>query len=307
MGFKKVLFYVFAFFASFLFFVYISFPYTVLKEAAVNKIASTTGLQLGIAKLSPVLPLGFDFKDVQVKLPSGDAGIELKEVDVRIKVLSLLMGDLAIGAQLLSSGGGSLEIDLAFGIFDLLSGEALPSHIELDAQKFKLGHITKFGLAKAQEALKRDAIISDLLSKFSITGDLSGMFSIALNKNDIKSSRGKIDLKITSGKLAIDPSMNVSDQNFIKALIRASLSGGALKIDPDSGFHTNGLRLDFKGQIGLKKELENSVMDLSLSVKLLEELKGQFGYFIDNGLGGTGGAFDAQIRGTVGHPNFVTL
>lgn len=65
--------------------------------------------------------------------------------------------------------------------------------------------------------------------------------------------------------------------------------------------------MDFDGTITLKKLLSSSSLDINISVKLLEELKDQFGFMVDSGLGGTGGAFKAQVRGTLSHPNFVTL
>lgn len=307
MAIKKAIFYVFLFCFSFVFFVYISFPYAVLKEAVVNKLSTSTGLYLSINKLKPIIPLGFDFEGVEVRPASGDSGIDLKRVEIRVGLMALLWGSLGVDLRLSSKEKGQLDLVMDFGLFDLLDGHVLPSNIALDSRAFKIGHLMKYAMAQAKESLKSQAIVADLIGKFGVRGDLDGQLNLKLNEADMRASQGSVNLMINNGLLTIDESMNMSDQQFKKALIKANLQAGKLLIDKTSGFHTQGLVVDFDGVILLKKIMGSSSLDISIAVKLLEELKDQFGFMVDSGLGGTGGAFKAQIRGTLSHPNFVTL
>ncbi len=307
MRFRKILLYIFLFLASFVFFVYISFPYTVFKEVLVAKLSQNLGVQIKIKTLSPDLPLGFELTNIEVLQPSGQPGIDLERADIRVSILPLLIGKLTTHLDLESRGKGTFELTVSWNIFNFFSGVTLPTETAIQAKKFKIGHIMKFAAAQGKEALKSQAILADFISKFGMEGNLNGSVKLDLDSSDVSKSSGDINLSVLDGILSIDPSFNLGDQNFEKALIKANLSKGSLVLDDQTGFHTQGMKIDLKGKIALKKNLDDSTLDLSLGVMLLQGLKDQLGFVIDTALHGSNGAFKAQIRGTVAHPNFVTI
>jgi type II secretion system protein N len=304
---KRLLFYSFLFVFSFVLFIYVSFPYTILKEAVITQVMRQTGLDLRVHSLGPKLPLGFEVEKVQVNLPSGDKGIELKSATVRISVLSLVIGNLTATVDLESVDEGTLDAKVSFSILDIIGGQFIPSYVGLEAEGFAIGHLARFGLAQGQEAMKSQALVADLLGKFGVNGKLHGTLELDLNPSNPKSSKGMVNLQIKKGVLKIDKSLGMADQKFEKALLKAKLSQGQLKINDRSGFHTQGLKIDLMGGVTMKNRLEKSSLNVDLKIRLDKDLKEQYGFVIDTALGGSGGALKCQIRGTITHPNVITL
>ena len=159
----------------------------------------------------------------------------------------------------------------------------------------------------AGDSLKSQPMVADLVSKFNVQGYLSGKMFIRLNSANVSRSEGSVNLQLKKATLLIDQSLGMADQQFEKALVKASFKSGKLTVDKRSGFHTQELKIDLNGSVGIKKKLHASSLNLSLNVKLEKGLKEQYGYVIDNMLGGNGGLLKYQIKGTVSKPNFVTL
>lgn len=307
MNFKRFVFYSVLFVFSFILFFYISFPYTMLKEAALSEAMKQTGYDIRVRSMKPKLPLGFELEGIQVNLPSGEKGIELKAASINIGVLQLFLLKAALFVELDGLNKGHLDSQVSFAILSAINGHFIPSFIKLDSDNFPIGHLARFGMAQGQMALKDQALLADLISKFGVNGRLFGGLELNLDSSNPKASKGKMDLQIKQGVLKIDRSLGMADQNFEKALLNARLRNGRLKFDDRSGFHTQGLKIDVSGAMTLKNQLDKSSMNVDLKVRLDKDLKDQYGFVIDTALGGSGGSLKCQIRGTLGHPNVVTL
>ena len=288
-------------------FLYISFPYTILKEAAITQIAKQTGFDVRIHSLGPKLPLGFELEKVEVALPTGQKGIELESAVVRLSVLSLFVANATIDLELESKDGGTLESEVSISLIDALSGQVMPHYAYLSADGFALGHLIRFGIQKGKEALKGQALVADLLGNFGAKGALHGELELSLDTGKPTASSGSVDLSIKKGLLMIDPSLGMADQKFEKALVKAQLKGGKLKIDNRSGFHTQGLKIDVFGAVAMKNRIDKSSLNIDVKIELDKGLKEQFGFIIDTALGGSNGQLKCQIRGTMAHPNVITL
>lgn len=296
------------FFLSFFFFVYLTFPYTILKEAVTARVARETGLDIRIDEFGPVLPVGFEARKVSIGSMAGGPTIQVQNAEVRLSLLNLLIGRIGVSVDLETKGGGTLDLYGRIGLMQLLLDKNfMPSRVELEAESFPIGPIVGFMLAKQANSPDTNPMISGLLTQIGLDGNLAGAVDLDIDPSNLADSNGKIDLQLKDSKLTIsDPSLNLADQTFKKAIIKANVGGGTFKIADASGFHTQEMLIDLGGQVGLKNQLERSVMDLQMSLKLEEGLKDQFGFVLDMA-GGSGGAVKFEVKGTVGNPNVVTM
>lgn len=296
------------FLVSLLFFVYLTFPYSVLKEALTAKIAKETGLDVRIEELEPALPLGFEAKNIRVAAIAGGPAMHLQSAEIKISLLNLLIGRLGINADLESKNGGTLYVGARLGLFALIFDQNfIPRRVMVEADKFAVGSIVSFLLSKAATSPTANPMFTGILTQIGLDGNLHGEVDLDINTSNLAQSSGFIDLQLKDAKLRIDdPSLNLADQNFSKALVKAELNNGAMKINKNSGFHTQELVVDLGGNMSLKPQLDRSTMDVDVSLKLDEGLKEQFGFLLDMA-GGSGGAVKYQVKGTLGAPNVVTI
>ncbi len=296
------------FLVSLLFFIYLTFPYSVLKEALTAKIAKETGLDIRIEELEPALPLGFEAKNVKVAAVAGGPAMQIQTAQVKISLLNLLIARLGINVDLESKNGGSLYVGARLGLFGLIFDQNfIPRKVMIEADRFAIGSIVSFLLSKAATSPTANPMFTGILTQIGLDGNLQGEVDLDIDTNNFAQSSGFVNLQLKDARLRIDdPSLNLADQNFKKALVKADLSNGALKINKNSGFHTQELVVDLGGDMNLKPQLDKSTMDVEVSLKLDEGLKEQFGFVLDMA-GGSGGAVKYQVKGTLGAPNVVTM
>lgn len=304
---KKAVAYTILFILSFLFFVYTTFPYTIAKEALVNKISKATSLQISVRDLGPILPLGFSLGNVEVKVAGEEKGIEIEKLDVAMTLWKLLLLQLAVDIEMEDKNGGVFDLSGAMGIIDLIGGSFFPKAIELKAEQFDIGPFATFGLGKGKEAMRHQAMVADLIEKFGVSGLLTGNVDLALDASNIANSKGEVHLNLKKGVLKIDPSLGMADQAFEKALVKAQLKSGRLTIDGRSGIKSQGLLLDIGGGINLRQNPMQSLLNMTMTVKLDRGLKDQFGFVIDSALGGRNGTLNYKISGALGQPIFSKL
>jgi type II secretion system protein N len=296
--------YVVFFFISLLFFVYITFPYGVLKETLRNQISAASNFDVRINSLSPRLLIGMNAQGVDIRPKGSEAVLSFKNVSVSINPFSLLLGRIGIGLKVEEQTGGKLDIGLGLGIFSLISGNPLPSSINVQASSFSLDNLGKFGLTYLSDAPDTNPLVGPLLKKIGISGKLVGKVDLRLDSSDPSKSSGMTDININQAVLKLnDPSLNLPDQNFSKAQLKASLDSGRFVIDPVSGFKASELDLTFKGKVDVKPQIDNSSLDLIVGVKLDNELKNQFGFIMDAVTKQTtNGEMSLQLRGPLGNP-----
>lgn len=301
--------YVALFLVTFFFFVYITFPYLVLKEALSAKLGKLTGLDIRMEELDPNLPLGFEATKLSISSSRGGPAIEVQTADVSISVLNLLIGRIGVHVDLETKNGGELSVYTRMSIWKLMDGVMLPSVFELDANKFPIGPLIGFLLSSQANSPTANPMISGLLAQISMDGDLNGMIDLDIAADNPSASNGEIDINFKNMSFKInDPSLHVAEQKFKKALLKANMTKGALKFDNNSGFESDELKLGITGDIALKPQLERSNLNLELSIKLDQGLKEQFGFLLDMaGGGGSGDVVKYQLKGVLGSPSFTSM
>ena len=170
------LFLMFIFVTSFLFFLYLTFPYNVVKEYLAGEVSKQVGINLVIGELEPNFPIGLSVRNVEIATSTGGGNFRLSEVDVSLSILSLFTGKVGASISLGASQGGIMEIFANLGLAQIFRGEVVPSSVELEAEKFPIDGLANFGIAMAArnavQSGQTGGILGDFIKKLRIGGEL---------------------------------------------------------------------------------------------------------------------------------------
>ena len=292
---------------SFVFFVYLTFPYGVLKEALTAQIGKAAGISIRIEEFGPSLPLGFKAKKVRISEGSGGPTLQFDRIDVSISVLRLMVGRLGLSADITVPGGGRLSATAVFSMLKFFDQTFIPKTIHLQANKFGIADLVAFMTSHLAQSPGTNPMVAPMLTKIGMKGTLNGEVNFDLDTGNLPQSTGDVNLTFADAALMVDdPSLNLAEQKFDKAAIKAAIKGGVFDLSDTSGFHTQGLILDMAGTVKLRPEMGKSLLDININLKLDNELKQQFGFILDMA-GGVGGAVKLQVKGTLDQPSMATI
>lgn len=301
--------YVVLFIVSFLFFVYLTFPFNILKESLVMKLNKATGLNVSVYDLSPSLLLGIEAQGVSLKAPTGQE-VKFSAIEVSLSTLRLFTGRLRCILEMQDAQKNPLEVTAGFGLFSLIadatSGKPpLPDRITIKAQNYGLNDLTAYALSSYASQPSTNPLIVPLLEQMEVRGSLNTDIVLDLDMEDPPASDGNLNLSIDAFALAMNAQdFTIDDQIFEKAQVKAKLSGGSLKIQEGSEFSSQDISVRVSGDLNLKTPLLSSVMNLSIPLQIKGALQAQFGFLIDAMLKGTGdGNIPLQVRGTLMRPS----
>ncbi len=294
-----------AFLLTFLFFLYLTFPYGVLKEAISVEISKAVGMNIRVAKLGPNLPAGVDFDGVQIEATPGGKAFKIDQVYAGISLFKLLFTRLGVDIDL-AAGGGTLSLDVRDWLFRMLSGTGLPRGLTMQATKFPLDDLVSFALSAAANSPDMNQLLAPMLAKLIFRGNLNGDIDMSFAK-DTSESEGEFNIRINDGLFIIDdPSLNIADQRFEKAVLKGKLIKGEIKLDDSSGFKTQELEVSVKGGISLRESLPKSLLGIRIALKLDKGLKDQFGFLL-NTAGGQDATVAWSVSGNLAAPSYATV
>lgn len=305
----QILLFIGLFLASFLLFLFITFPYEVLKESIAATASQETGFDIRIGDMSASLPLGIDLKNIKVVSPSGGAQVALSEVNVSIGVLGFFLGKVKTYVELVS-GAGRIDIGADFGILDLISQQVTPRRVTFDSKNFPLDQLVAFGLNVAANAPNGNPMVQPLLGTIGMTAQLNGKADVALDPKQLSQSTGSAEISLGKAILKLShPSLGLTDQAFNKALIKAKVDAGTFVVDKSSGFVSEELDVATEGKITLKPDLLSSLLDLKVVLKLDKGMKEKMGFIIDavTGTATSDGQLTMQMRGPLLQPAVTTF
>jgi type II secretion system protein N len=292
------------FLISFLVFLLFTFPFGVLKEAAISEVSQATGLTIRIKEVSPSFLIGIDASQIRVASSDGKVQAELESVDFTLSLWKLLLGQAAVHAELVSKNRGTLDLEVSWSLWQLLFDQNfVPAHFDLEAEKFELGGLISLGLNHASHTA--NDMVKDLLTQISVQANLTGKSEVKLAVDDPLQSTGQIELKLEKATFdLLNPTLVIARQTFKRALVKANLKGGKLSLDSKSGFETQEMKVDLVGSTVLRNPIGNSAMDLGINLKLDGSLKENFGVILSV-VGGSEGLLNYKITGTFERPNFA--
>ncbi len=297
-------------------FLYILFPYDVMKDVLITQIEKNTKFNVSIAEMGPAFPLGVIASNVELQPENGLGSIKLKELKIKISVLSLFIGNLSPNIFIKDDGKGDLALDLSMSYLGALFGGSLSekniSDVHLDANKFDIERIADFGLNTfgSSNALSSSmkALLSSELEKISLAGKLDGVVDVDLDIENPKNTNGKVDLELVDFELNInDENMKSLEQDFSKALIKAQIKSGKLQFDKNAGLLSKGLDIKFSGNMQFAKKAANSNANMMINLKMMNKLQEEFGFML-NAAGGSESDSKKtwKLSGPISNLNVVT-
>lgn len=309
---KKVskLFLLFIFVTSFLFFLYLTFPYNVVKEYLASEVSKQAGINLVIGELRPSFPIGLSVRNVEVSTSTGGGMFRLSDVNISLSILSLFTGKVGANISLGASQGGSMDIFANLGLGQIFSGDIVPSSVELEAQKFPIDGLANFGIAMAArnagQSGQTGGILGEFIKKLRLGGELNGNIDMDLEPSDLAQSSGSLKIGLEKGFFWLDDAaLNIAKQNFNKANIAANFENSKLNIDKSSGFVSQELELLFSGFIQLKQSLATSLIEVKVDLTLKDSLQRAIGFLLDRLTGGQEGRSKFILRGPLLNPQRV--
>jgi len=267
-----------AFFATwFVLFCYWTFPYERLGEFLVLQVESPvgpdgrrhpSGRSLEIIDVDPSWLTGIELTGVHLTLPATEpdgAPIDVvaDEATVRVKLLSLLLGDLA-GSLSVDVGGGHIDADVS--IDGGLGAMGDPAAFEAAAKDIELAF---------EEVDMRPLGVVRSLAGVPLEGVLDGTVDLSLGE-DLAQTTGAVDLTVRgmrvgngTAKLAI-PGMGdgitLDTIDVGDLTIRMDVADGVAQVRT---FESNGAdaKLEGSGDIRIARELDRSRVNLLVKVK----------------------------------------
>lgn len=279
----KITAYIFLSLFSFIFFLYLTFPYEVLKETLVLKASETTGMTIRIGSLGPSFPIGVSADNISIT--ESGRNIQLKHASANISMLSTLLGSIQLDLELEDNKRGILEASVSVGIFDLFKmhkSTILPNYFFVEARKFLFGQIIDFILNMQAKAPDANLLVKPLLEGIDIDGQMNADIDISIDSDDLSKSQGTATISLFNTILkSVDENIDIPDQVFTKALIKSSFKNGKLLVDKSSGFVSQDLSIGFGGKIIQKPQLIRSTIDFNIPISLSGPLKDSFGFILD--------------------------
>lgn len=164
--------YVAFFLASFAFSLYLTFPWSAVKQRFLQQASNQLGTTITASALEPSWLTGVHAEGVQIELSGAEEPLALERVDARASVLSFLMG--GYGAQVRTNLGGGL-FSAAF------SGSKTELDLEAEARDVELALVPAL---KATTGL-------------ALSGQLGLEADVVLGLEDPAKSTGRIELRAT--------------------------------------------------------------------------------------------------------------
>jgi hypothetical protein len=285
---------------SFVYTLYVSFPYGVFKGFITNKIAELSGIQVDIGEIGAAIPFGLVARQIRIHTEPQELSVILDELKLSINPFRFLILDIGVGISLRQGGGQHADLNLVIPILGLFS-HGLPSHVGLYAEGYPMTQIFNYALNFVAKNPNANPLLAQALGGIEFEGALYADTQIKLNPDDVTQSSGNLQIQLKESKFR-GTSLDMVEQNFSKFLVEANIARGVIQVSHDSGIVSDELNVQVGGKVNLKERLPSSVLDLELGLKLSGELEKNFGFILTGLLGGSGDSARMKILGTLEQP-----
>lgn len=254
---------------SFFVFIYLTFPYGVLKEVISTKVTdaiqqSGYPISVRIGELHPYWFTGVELDNVVITNSTDSAAtIKLGEVTARVSILPLLIGRLSVASRI-TQAGGYFEADAKIPILGLLKGAATPRTVEVVMKSFALdgffNHLLAIPKASRDPSM---VLVQPIISKTTLGGKINGKIAF----ENIDRMTGAISLNLSNFFLHIDDeTLKIPQQDFSTAKIDMKYQNSML-IFNDTKLEAPDIGIGLNGSIAFP-ELPNGVAQANLDMKL---------------------------------------
>jgi type II secretion system protein N len=244
---------------SFLFFLYFTFPYGVLKEVLVVQVADNMGrsgmpIRLSIGSLKPYWFTGVQLQNVNfTNRNESKVSAKFPEITARLQLLPLLIGKVKVNAEI-TQAKGNFEASVTVPILSLVRGTGVPSSAEIQFTDFSLEPFLQHGIAIVKQSKDTAAIlIGPLLAKTTAGGSLFGKLNLEnADTSSFARAIGTVKLNLQNGYLHIaDETLKIPRQNFKTANLDLRYESAAISFGKDSKFSAEDLDIGLSGKIDI--------------------------------------------------------
>lgn len=304
---------------SFLLFLYVSFPFNVVKEVAVSKIndifiENKLPIRVRVAGLKLKLPIGIQLEELQVvNVNDSSATIKIGRATASVSVLSLLLGKVDADVRLTQSGG-NVEINFNDKITSLMKAARTPNtrlpsgNLKIDFKTFEIAPFIANTLAYVRSGNNPALQTIQPFLRLEVSGQLSGYARLALPDagESLEKATADVDLKI--GKaffLMNDETLNIPRQEFTDARIKAKLLKKSIDIPTETKLVANDIGINLSGRLNVSDNLSVNDVKLNLGLDLKGKVEENFKNLLPILLGCdmakmVGGKLDAELSGVIG-------
>ena len=287
--------------SSFLLFLYLSFPYQILKERIVNTISKETASLVSVKSLSPSFPLGLELDDVRVYRP-GAGELVISHVEAHVSLFGLLLGHLKVYLTVKDATNGALNVGTHLSLMDVISPKdmILPSYLSVEAQSFDIAPMVNYFLSLKASEKDLNPVVKSAFRDMVFVGKLKSNTSFEFDANDYLNSKGTIDISFLNAGMDL---LSLPFQQFEKAHIKATLDKGSFQVDPMTSFVSDGLKLEATGSVKQAEDILKSKMDVTIKLELYKALKENFGMILSFvSPSSEEGSLKVRLKGTLGTP-----
>jgi type II secretion system protein N len=243
---------------SFIIFLYLTFPYAVVKEGLVGAVSDAMqqmgiSARLNIGVLRPDWFTGVALENVTlVNSRDTTAQVRFGVIKARLNVLPLLLGRISVSAYVTQSGG-TLDANFVLPIGGLIAGRPSLREGDLRFTNFQIDSFIGQALSIVKSSTNPGmATIIPLISVTSAGGFLSGKIVVSASDfADTDTVKGRIDLNTKQMFLHInDNVLQIPRQEFSVARIDATLDKGAVVFGNGTSFVAPDVDLTLGGRVG---------------------------------------------------------
>jgi len=273
------------FLLGFVFFLYLTFPYGVLKELMSAQIQKQTGYAIRMQNLKPALMIGIKGDKIVMQKLGASRSFEFDRARINLVLWKVLVGKASIRTKLSGKKLGALTVQTDTPLISLIFGKASSGGVQVWADKFRVDDLSAFALNSMANSKGVSPVIQPILEQLGIDGQISGEVSLAMKNADPSTADGFVDLTLSNAQIRFDPEMGIPDQIIKKGLIAAKIKKGNVKIDRKTIIDASDLSLKLEGGVKIEKQTKNSQLGLTVNLGLGGQLLDSIGYFLP-GLGG---------------------
>jgi type II secretion system protein N len=297
--------------SSFVFFLYLTFPYGVLKEVIVDRVTqeiqkSGLPIRLSIETLDPYWITGIQLKNLTINNVTMDSvNLKLSRVRLYVNPFALLIGRVSVSLNL-NQGDGSASVKLSIPITTLMNGHPSPRSANIELKNFAVDPF--FTHALAIVAGSKDPgmlLIAPLVSKTSIGGKLTGQVSFANpNPEHFGDATGNFEVSVGDGFLHInDQTLKIRKQSFKTASLDLKFEGNALVVGKGTRFAAEDIEFALDGKFILPDLSRQATQaELNFELTMRDKIQESLGFIVPNMLrcpALTEGVLKASLSGPV--------
>lgn len=287
---KTVSLYAFVGIVSFLLFLYLSFPFNVVKEVLVGKvnevfIQSKLPVRMTVGNFGLKFPVGLALEDIQVNnVNDPSASIKIGKASVVLSVLSPLWGRVSADLRLEQSGGSvDVEVNQSIrGIISTLNSRSfkLPGgYLRLEFKKFELKPLIASALAYVRSGNNPALQTIQPFLRTEISGLLSGKMGLEVptSSDSAEGIESDVDLRINNAYFEMkDETLAIPRQDFSDAVIKAKLAKKSLEILPETKIISNDLGVQLSGRMSVSDRMDVTDVKLNLGLSLKGKIEENF-------------------------------